>query len=394
MRLIVPTLTFAAIVAGTAVASSGQIVTTKITYIADPMLSMNAVAVKVPARWQFKGRFSKGDTCATIPEAIYKATSPDGVTSVSQEPNVAWKWGTGPAFSSIDTKDCLPFHGPMTAESFLKHYVATMTWMRYVGSEPVPATVLADERNERAAGMERVAKREQQDLAADRAHGVAPPNFNFHAKQTFEDARAIVTSRKGALAMRGRLDVRISCLESETPGQPELAPDRPPRMITGAPSTVNSCQAAVMYLTAPDATFAEVSRTFDGALMGHPKYEASWVQAWMGAMHAQTLQAMEHVREWTQRDLAIHAREFARDQQTRQAMHDQFMTSFNQNFEKGQTNNNANIGARATAASDWVDFAGDLQTVQNTTTGATYKESNQLPLGDNEARAHGNGNPW
>jgi hypothetical protein len=396
MRLNTPALTIAAIVAvaGTAAANIGENVTTKIAYLSDPMLNMKAVAVKVPSRWQFKGRFWKGDTCVTVPEAIYKATSPDGATSVSEEPNMVWKFGKGPAFDSIDKKDCLPLDGPMSAQRFLKHYVETLTWMKYVGPEPVPANVLADERNERAVAMAQVAKEQQRDIAADRAAGVLPPNFNFHPKQTFEDARAIVTSRKGSIAMRGRLDVRMNCIVSETPGGMQLAPDRPPRMIPGPGSTVTSCGAAVMYLTAPEANFVEVSRAFDGALMGHPKYQAAWAQAWMGAMQAQTIQGMEHVKEWTQRDMAMHAQEFARDQQTRQAMHDQFMTSFNQNFENSQAINNANINARTQSASDWVDYAGDLQTVQNTTTGATYKESNLLPPGDNEARAHGNGNPW
>jgi hypothetical protein len=397
MRFQPSVLAFASVVALAVVTTAASMgatgVTTKVAYISDPTLSdVNAVAIKVPSRWRFEGWLTRGDSCGgAVPAPVFKAASPDGVTTVAQEPAMIWKWGSGPAFDGSPKKDCLQLEGRMSAQDFMKHYASSLG-LTYVGPDQVPAAVLAEEKKANAEAAAQVAKERQRDVSADSAAGINLPNFHSDFHQTTARARAIVTSHKGT--MKGRFDVTMFCTRIDTPSQPMLAPNPPARMIPGPSSTVSSCTATVVLLNTTAAKYAEVSRAFDSALLGHPEYTSAWRQAWMERLQTQTLRGMRNIAIMTQRDMQIHAQEFARDQQTRQAMHDQFMDSFNSNFQASQAVNNQNINARQTAASDWVDYAGDRQTVQDVTTGATYKISNQVPVGGNVVQVHGNGTPW
>jgi hypothetical protein len=86
--------------------------------------------------------------------------------------------------------------------------------------------------------------------------------------------------------------------------------------------------------------------------------------------------------------------QFEHDQAVRQDIHNQFMQSMNEQGERNRAQFNANMAAKDTVTSDYVDFALDRQTVRDTTTGLVYKESNQLPVGGPEVQVHGNGTPW
>jgi len=58
-------------------------------------------------------------------------------------------------------------------------------------------------------------------------------------------------------------------------------------------------------------------------------------------------------------------------------MHDQFMQTMQEGHEHFMAGQAANMQARETSTSDWVDFALDRQTVLNTNTGQVNKISNQ-----------------
>jgi len=363
--------------AGTA---TGSAVTNKVAYITDPTLNnMNAVGVKIPSRWQFQGSLFQGDSCETVPLAIFKATSPDGVTTVAQEPGMAWRWGSGPELDRMPKGDCLPLHGPMSAQDFLKYFAGSMK-LKYVGPDQVPASAQARE----------------QKKADDSDAEMAPRWASMHTippKQTFELARAIVTSQKGSVAMKGRLDAKVNCMETNYPGQPEVV-GRPPRMATGPSSTVTRCWATVTYLNAQETKYDEVARAFDAAQLGATHMEDPWAQAWEQRLAVRTRRDIEIIGNMSQQAMAAQQQQFDHDQRVRQDMHNEFMNAQQQNFEQHQAGVIDNLNARTAAASDWVDYAGDRQTVRDTTTGVIYKESNQLPVGGNEVQVHGNGTPW
>jgi hypothetical protein len=365
---------------GGASAAAGGAVTAKVAYITDPTLNnMNAVGVKIPSRWQFTGSLFQGDSCESVPLAIFKSTSPDGVTTVEQEPGMAWKWGSGPEFDRMPKGDCLPLHGPMSAQDYLKRFAATMK-LNYVGPDQVPAALQAKE----------------QKKADDSDAEMAPRWASLHAtppKSTFELGRAIVTSQKGTVAMKGRMDVKVNCMESNFAGHPEVV-GRPPRMTTGPSSTVDKCWATVTYLNAPEAKYDEVARAFDAAQLGTTHMEDSWAQAWEQRLSAQTQRTMQIIGQMSRQAMQAQQQQFNHDQEVRQDMHNQFMNAQQQNFDQHQAGVAANLAARDASTSDWVDYAGDRQTVRDTTTGVIYKESNQLPVGGNEVQVHGNGTPW
>jgi hypothetical protein len=371
---------------------AGTQVATKVGYITDPTLgNINAVSVRVPSRWQFNGWIAQGDTCVTIPFPIYKATSPDGVTTVEQEPDMVWKYGSGPQFLAVNQKDCLPMKGPMSAEDFIKHYAESLK-LHYVGADQVPAAVLAAEQSKRDESARKSA-----------SLGIPPGAF----KTTDDRARAIVTSQNGPFTMKGRIDVSIHCVTADTPA-PRQLPPRVPIMAQmreyqarntpppAGPSVVTTCTARVNYLNAPEAKFAEVSRTFDAEHMGIPDVENSWVDAWLKRSNEQFQQNMAMIDQMTRRDMAAHAQQFAAQQAAQQASHDLFMNTMNQNFQNSQLINNRNIAARQTAASDVIDYAGDRQTILDTSTGLAYKIPNDVTVGPGGPliKAHGDGTPW
>ena len=99
---------------------------TRIEYINDPSLSMNAIAVTIPANWQFQSVFLQGGTCASTPFGVFRSTRPDGMSMVERMPNLAWAWGQGPMIGYMPKNDCLPMKGPMSAQDFLKYLAGTM----------------------------------------------------------------------------------------------------------------------------------------------------------------------------------------------------------------------------------------------------------------------------
>jgi hypothetical protein len=362
-----------------AAVSPGSGVATKVAYIPDPTLNnMNAFSVKIPSRWQFQGTLFQGDTCEITPMPIYRATSPDGLSMAEQEPPTAWQWGTGPAIGMMPKGDCLPFNGPMSAQDFLKHFAMTMK-MNYVGDDPVPAALNAKAQQAVRDGDASVAGQYA-------ARHMQPP------KNTRELARVIVTYQKGTAAMKGRLDTIVNCSESNAPGQPQIV-GRPPRIVTGPPSTVNKCTATVRFITAPEAKFAEVVRGWDAYQMG-ANIESPWSQAWIQRNAQQTQRTIAIMGEQSREFMRGQQEQFERNQAARQNMHDQFMQSMNEQGERNTQNFINHENARDTETSDFVDYTLDRRTVQDTNTGIIYKQSVTAPVDGSLQQVHGNGSPW
>jgi hypothetical protein len=353
---------------------------TTVAYIPDPTLNnMNAVAIKIPANWHFKGVLFQGGTCFPSPTAVYRATSPDGQGMEEQMPGMAWKWGTGPEISMEPKSDCLPLRGPMSAQDFLKYFAQTLK-VKYVGPDPVPAEVNAQ------------AQQSLQDSDAEvageyAAHNMRPP------KSTRELARAIVAYQKGAVAMKGRLDVTVDCMETNYPGQGRVE-GRPPRIVTGPPSTVNKCLAKVRYYTAPASEFAAVIRQWNPPGSGEAKMEEPWKQAWIKRNAEQMQQTIATMDARSRAFMQSQQQQFEQDQAVRQDMHDQFIQSMNEQGERNRQQFENNEYAKDTTTSDFVDYALDRRTVQDTNTGEIYKQSVTEPVDGSQQQVHGNGTPW
>jgi hypothetical protein len=65
--------------------------------------------------------------------------------------------------------------------------------------------------------------------------------------------------------------------------------------------------------------------------------------------------------------------QFNHDQAVRQQMHEDFMATMQRGTDMSMARTQANMNARSTAASDWVDYALDQKTVRDPNTGQINK---------------------
>jgi hypothetical protein len=350
---------------------------TRTSYISDPSLNMNAVSIQHPSGWTLKGVLVQGGKCFQSPMAVYRTTSSDGQSMEEQMPGMAWMWGTGPMISTLPKGDCLPLTGPMSAQDFTRH-LASMLKVDYVGLDPVPS-----EENARA----------QQNLqdsineVTSQHPGYQPP------KGTRDLARGIVKFQKGAVAMKGRIDVTLDCTETNYPGQGQLV-GRPPRIVPGPGSVVNKCMAKIRYYTAPESQYAAMVRLWNVPGYGEAKMEPQWKQAYIKVMTEQTQKTIAEMDSEARHFAQGQQQQFNHDQAVRQVMNDQFIQSMNEQGDRNLQQFKTNMAVKDAVTSDYVDYSLDRRTVQDTTTGVIYKQSVTDPLFDNQQQVHGNGTQW
>jgi hypothetical protein len=325
--------------------------------IADPTLNgMNAVEVTIPGSWHFQGVLYQGGNCVTVPSPVFRTTSPDGLSFVERLPPLGWFWGTGPYVTYMPKSDCLPMKGPMSAQEFTKYLAATMK-LDYVAEEPIP-----EEMNANA-----------QKNVANAAAAYAPSYATMNAKppkETIELARAVVSSKNGTFTMKGRLTVTVDCMETYYPGFKSLLqgmPDRPS-------STVNKCTANANYAAAPESQYAALVKSWDTNQMGARQLDP-WVQAWIQRNNQQSQRIINNMVQQSNAQMAARQAQFNHDQAVRQQMHEQFMQTMQRGTDMSMARTQANMNARSTATSDWVDYALDQQTVVDPGTGQVSKVS-------------------
>jgi hypothetical protein len=323
--------------------------------IADPSLNMTAVTVPVPAGWHFQGVLMQGGQCVGTPFAVFRSTSPDGLSMMEKQPVMGWRWGTGPMAASGPT-DCLPMKAAIGAQAYLKYLAATMK-VTYVSDVPEPAA-----ENEAAQAGLKAAEAAYAGKYA--AQNLTPP------KETREMARARVSYQNGSFAMLGELRVQLDCTETVYPGMKSILKgmaDRPS-------STVDSCTAGTRYYTAPTAQFAQVIALWDAAGMG-AKMSMPWQQAWVNRNQQQANQAIASSIAATNKAMAASAQQFQQNMAVQNQMHQEFMATMQRGTDMSMASANASMNARSTATSDWVDYALNQQTVADPNTGQVSKVS-------------------
>jgi hypothetical protein len=342
---------------------------------------MNAVAVTIPAGWKFQSALFQGGNCATYPYAVWRATSADGQSLSELMPAMGWVWGTGPMLSFWPQQGCLPLNGPMTAQQFLVYLAKTMN-VNYVADAPVPPAA-------NAAAQKYL----QQFDAALLANHVQPP------KQTSDLAAATVSYTKGATPMQGNLLVEVDCTQTQEAGVKTVSTvfGQGPRIVTGAPTTVNQCDAAVAYVTGPQSQFAALLQQWMSKGLGMNGVvtwrngQAAWINAWSTRQIADTQKIAQQMNAAAAAQRQAQQQQFNQSMAIQQQMHNQFLAAMQSSTNASMARTNAAMNARSTTTSDWVDFALDQKTVMNTNTGQVSKTSNRTPTGGSEKQVHGNG---
>src|ERR1700722_11349871 len=138
-------------------------------------------------------------------------------------------------------------------------------------------------------------------------------------------------------------------------------PDRPS-------SDVTVCNASTRFYSAPSAQLTNVLAVWDapglGAVMLMP-----WQQAWVNRNQQQANAVMSQMIASTNAAMAASHQQFEQSMAAQNQMHQQFMAQMQASTNASMANANASMNAQSTAASDWVNFALDQQTVLNPATG-------------------------
>ena len=334
---------------GSADESSGP---RQVKYITDPSFNgMNAAAVSIPANWHFQGVLFQAGNCASIPYFVFRTSSPDGLSFVERLPALSWAWGSGP-LAPKQNKDCLPLQGPLGAQDFLK-YLASVMKVEYVADEAVPADL-----------QEKVQK-QAADLTAAEANGY------LKTTNTSELARAIVRYKNGTFEMKGLYQVRVDCVENILPGMKSQL-----RGVADRPSTTtHHCTAGVRYTVAPENRFAAIRKMWDAPDLGGRALDA-WQEAWVERNREQGQQMINASIRATNAAMQAQQQQFNHDQAVRQQMHEQFLATMQRGTDMSMARTQANMNARSTSTSDWVDYALDQKTVIDPNTGQVNKVSN------------------
>ena len=321
--------------------------------IQDPVLNMEAYDVFVPAKWHFVGRLLQGSSCERTPYAVFRMTSPDGLTVLEKLPAMDWKWGNAP---NSNGADCLPLRTEMTANEFTK-VLAQMLKVDYVADDPFPAELQA---NQKKAWEEAAAK-----MAANyQKNGMTPPTTHVSMD------RALVRFKNGSFTMKGLISVTMQCSEQQFRS-------------AGGPLVSHSCKATGRYVHAPEAQFDAMRKLTDSA---GGIQDTAWTQAWIASNNQQTAQNIQAIRANAAASAAASRsrsqgsasnEQFQQSQATRQRMHEEFLSTMQRGTNMSMNRTGQAMQARSTATSNVVDYALDRQTVRDPNSGQVNKVSSQ-----------------
>ncbi len=112
---------------------------TKVVNITDPILNMKAYSLTIPSNWVFQGAVIQGTPCIPAPFAVWRMSSPDGLTGFKQEPRLDWAWSENPNAPKQITQGCLDYKKEMPAIDVLKYMVGVLQ-VEFVNQDPVPCS--------------------------------------------------------------------------------------------------------------------------------------------------------------------------------------------------------------------------------------------------------------
>jgi hypothetical protein len=304
---------------------SSQLTTGTIT---DPSLNnVVAMALTIPAGWKLQG-IVMISPCTTLPSPVYRAYSADGLMQSRMEPLVGWKWSPKGTQSG---SGCLPFSNTMTAADLLQYYVGTIQGrVHVVGSTPVQSAV-----QQQAQRLATNANQQNSQLQA------AVQSNNS------EDAAALrIETVDGSFVVEERLTAMVEC-----------------SVRNSGPLAGGACWARVDVLTAPQGRLDALIQLVDSKNLPNPIPTQQWEQAFMQRQQRQGQQMLGMLTQQEKQENAMLDQQFQQIMQTSQQEHQAFMQQQESQFQSAMANANASMNAQTTAASDWVDYALDQQTV-------------------------------
>jgi hypothetical protein len=320
---------------------SNRMVTAPIT---DPTLNdMVAVTMTIPAGWKLQG-IEMHPPCTPSPFPAFRAYSADGLMQIRQQPLLGWHWDSA---SQLNQNGCANISGPLSAADFLKYYVGTIEGgVHVVGTLPVPAAY-----SQWAQGLAR-------QLNENNSH----VGTMFQLQNSADTAALRVQVVNGSFVIEERVRAAVEC------GVKTIS----------EPSRGGTCFARVDVISAPLGKLDALLQVADSNNLPHGTPNPEWQQATLRQLSEKNArEGAARLAEGRARSQAFSNMMYNAFQQSMArsaSQHAAFMQQQEASFRSSMNHANAAMNARSTAASDWVDYALDQQTVAGA--GGTVKVSN------------------
>ena len=303
--------------------------------IADPTLNdIKAFTVTIPAGWKFQGTVVRGPECHPISFPVFRAYSSDGLSEMRLLP--AFDWSFHPAINMKTVAGCLPIQGTLTAAQFLDHFVELIPGGVHVVG-PMAIAPLYRARIEKFGAN---------------ANSSMPS-----LKTTVDTAADRVETVNGSFVIEQRVRVWVECRTTGNIGK-----------FSGG-----GCSAHVDVVRAPKGRLDALVALVDSHDLTKPVNDPQWLAVYMQRQQREGAERLRALGEIEARQNRMLRAQFEQIQATMQRNHEAFMAQQESQFRSAMNNANNAMNARTTAASDWVDYALDQQTV--TGSGGTVKVS-------------------
>jgi hypothetical protein len=364
---------------------SNQLTTATIT---DPSLGgIVAATLTIPAGWKLQG-IEMISPCTFSPWPVIRAYSQDGLMQYRIEPVFGWQWHPN-ARGTFNT-GCANISGPMSAANFLQYYLGTMQG----GVHVVGTMAVAPAYQQWAQGL--ASQKNQMSSSAPAA---------MQTQNTADTAALRIEAVNGSFVVEERLRTVVEC---------SMNNDRSTAMSNALSG--GTCWARVDVLTAPQGQLDALVQLVDSNNLPHGVNTAQWMQAALARQQRQGAQALAALTAQEKQESAMLYQQFQQIMQRSQQEHAAFMQQQESQFESAMNNANASMNAQSTAASDWVDYSLDQQTVagpngtakvssaysQTWTNGSQWYQTNDPNTNPNgflqgnwtlTTQVHGNGQP-
>jgi hypothetical protein len=323
----------------TASALPNQFTTATIT---DPSLNnMPSATLTIPVGWKLQG-ITMISACTFSPWPVFRAYSPDALMQMRIEPVVGWQWH--PALKGTFNSGCANISGQISAADFLQYYLGTMQGgMHVVGTMPISAAY----------------QQGAQGYAANLTQIAARTPAAMRNNYTADTAALRIQVVNGSFLVEERLRTEVEC---------SIGNNASPSQVGG------TCWARVDVLTAPLGELDALVQLVDSNSLPHGVNSAQWTQAALQRQQRQARQAMIALTAQEQRESQMIYQQFQQIMQRSAAEHQAFMQQQESQFESAMNSANASMNAQSTAASDWVDYSLNQETIMNSD-GSTSKVS-------------------
>ena len=314
---------------------------TKVVTINDPILNMTAFTLSIPANWIFQGAVIQGTGCVPGPFAVFRMSSPDGLTGLKILPRLDWVFSENPKAPPLADSGCMDFKKEMPASELLKYMVGVLQ-VEFVRDEPVPW--LADQKKKVAAQN--------------------TPKTTY----TIDTDIATVRYHINKIEIQEQLRVVVSC-ESFHNGL--------------AFNGMHFCSAAVVREWTPQGKWSAGTFTTIASTLA---VDQDWSTKWQAVMNAKIGQQIDAQAEAGRRmiqggfdasnaRMAAQQSAFNQAQDMRQRQHEQFLDTMQRGTDLSMKQAAASANANHRAAGDWADYSLDQQKRLDPNTGLITKDS-------------------